>query len=394
MQDLLASNRRIRAAYEGGKADRVPIFPPISWSPRRNILQEKPGGWRGEPDFIKVARLVEEHCDPVPSLGEVRPPAVWAPGSYQRFLEAPAQYIEELPAQKLGNGRNRQMTLLHTPKGDLRYVKEWEDGIETVWDVEKPIKCVEDARRMLSVPYRFDRPDEKAWEPFRQYRAKMGRDFLTGGGVNSMVAMLCGTMPFELLLEWVVTEREVLKALADAWLERVSEKAGYMLEHGVGPFWHFNGVERASPPMMGPKQWAEWVVPYDGKIMRMIRQRIPDAIIHVHCHGRVGTLLDSWIDMGVSSTDPVEPPPQGNIEMGEAKRRVAGRLTLWGNIEFADMEHCTPDQIEDKVRHALEDGGKQHTILFPSATPHERHSGRFTANAVRYIEAGLKYGQW
>jgi hypothetical protein len=31
-------------------------------------------------------------------------------------------------------------------------------------------------------------------------------------------------------------------------------------------------------------------------------------------------------------------------------------------------------------------------VLYPSATPHERHSPQFLANARRYIEAALKYG--
>ena len=77
--------------------------------------------------------------------------------------------------------------------------------------------------------------------------------------------------------------------------------------------------------------------------------------------------------MGVDSIDPVEPPPQGDIE-------------------FVDMETRTPDIIEEKVRRAILEGGKERTVLFPSATPHERHSQKFLANAVRYIEAGLKYG--
>jgi hypothetical protein len=56
------------------------------------------------------------------------------------------------------------------------------------------------------------------------------------------------------------------------------------------------------------------------------------------------------------------------------------------------MERCTPDQIEEKVRSAIEEGGKKRMVLFSSATPHERHTRRFLANARRYIEAGLKYG--
>jgi SAM-dependent methyltransferase len=66
----------------------------------------------------------------------------------------------------------------------------------------------------------------------------------------------------------------------------------------VGPFWHFNGVERAAPPMMGPRQWEKWVVPYDGEIMRRIKAADPSARIHVHCHGKVRTLLDSFVEMG------------------------------------------------------------------------------------------------
>ena len=47
----------------------------------------------------------------------------------------------------------------------------------------------------------------------------------------------------------------------------------WWLPQGVGPFWHFSGAERASPPMMGPRQWEEWVVPYDGELMRRIHAR-------------------------------------------------------------------------------------------------------------------------
>jgi uroporphyrinogen-III decarboxylase len=237
---------------------------------------------------------------------------------------------------------------------------------------------------MLSVPYEFTPPDRAELEPFRRRRAERGSDCIGGAGVNSMVAMLCGMMSFEQLLEWVVTERGAIKDLADAWLERTGQKVEFLLSQGVGPFWHFNGVERASPPMMGPRQWEELVVPYDGEIIRRIKAADPESLIHVHCHGRVGTPLDSFVEMGVDSIDPVEPPPQGDVDMAEAKRTYDGRLVFFGNIAFADMETRTPEEIEEQVRRAIEDGGRENVVLCPSATPHERHSRRFTANAVRY----------
>jgi hypothetical protein len=392
MADLRTSAQRLRACYRGEVADRVPICSPISWHPMRDIDQEKPGGWRAEAGFIEIARLVQEFCDPHPLWSPVPPPRVFAPYSYQRFLEAPQEYIEELPPQRRSTIRTRRTHILHTPKGDLTWAYDEDDGIETRWDIIKPIQTLEDVDRMLSVLYRFEPPPPAAFEAHRKYRAEAGPDALGGVSINSMVAMLCGVMDYGLMLEWLLAESAAIRALADAWLERTRQIVDYLLDQGVGPMWHFNGVERACPPMMSPRQWDQWVVPYDGQIMRQIKSRNPEALIHVHCHGRVGTLLKSFLETGVDSTDPVEPPPQGDIEMAAARRIVGDRMVLFGNIEFLDMETRTPQEIEALVRSAIEQSGKKHLVLYPSATPHERHTPKMLANARGYIEAGLKYG--
>jgi uroporphyrinogen-III decarboxylase len=371
----------------------VPILSPIGWRPQGDIDATEFGDWRDEERFRRVARLVQEHCDLKPPYNRVGFPRVFAPQSYQRFLEAPQEYIEKLPPVKLSAIRTRHTTVLHTPKGDLEWVFDVDEGVFTWWDIQKPVQCVEDVEKLLSVPYAFHPPDPAELEPFRQHRAEMGTDAVGGAGVNSMVAMLCGIMSYQQMLEWLLIEPDLIRLLADTWLERTGEKVDWLLAQGVGPFWGFNGVERAAPPMMSPQQWDQWVVPYDGEIMRRIKAADPEAKIHVHCHARVRTLLDSFVEMGVDSTDPVEPPPQGNADIAEVKERYAGRLVFLGNIEFLAMETRQPDEIEALVRRAIEAGGKQNVILMPSATPHERPSDLCMANAERYIEAGLKYGQ-
>ncbi|MBN1137804.1 MAG: hypothetical protein JXM73_14545 [Anaerolineae bacterium] len=390
--DYDASCRRICGTYRREKVDRVPILSPIPWQPGDDIDAAEFGDWRDEERFRRVARLAQRHCDRRPPTNRVGFPGVFAPQSYQRFLEAPQEVVEEIEPIRLSQRRTRHTVLLHTLKGDLRWVYDVDEGILTWWDIQKPVQCIEDVDRLLSVPYAFTPPDPAAYEPFRAHRAAMGENAVGGAGVNSMVAMLCGIMSYEQLLEWVLLEPEIIKRLADTWLERTGEKVDWLLSQGVGPFWHLNGVERATPPMMGPRQWERWVVPYDGELMRRIKAADPQARIHVHCHGKVGTLLDSLVEMGVDSTDPVEPPPQGDVDLAQAKERYAGKLVFLGNIEFLDMETRSPHEIEALVRRALEEGGRQNVILMPSATPHQRPSDLFLANAERYIEAGLKYG--
>jgi uroporphyrinogen-III decarboxylase len=390
--DYEASCKRICSTYRREKADRVVIIPPIPWQPYEDIDSAKFRDWRGEAGFRKLAKLVQNHCDPQPPYNKIAVPSVFEPQSYQRFLEAPQEYVESLPAEKVTPTRLRQTTVLHTPKGDLSWIYEEEEGSLTRWDRKKPVECEEDVERLLSVPYRSCPPDPTGFAAFRQHRDEMGSNAISGGNVNCMVAMLCGIMSFELLLEWVVTRPELIKTLADTWLARTGEKVDWLLSQGVGPYWHFNGVERASPPMMGPKQWDQWVVPYDGEIMRRIKSADPHAMIHVHCHGRVRTLLDSFVQMGVDSTDPVEPPPQGDTDFAEVTRLYGDKLVFFGNIEILDMETSEPDEIETLVRKVIENSGKNNVVLMPSAWMHERPTDRFLANAERYIEAGVKYG--
>ena len=382
------------AAYRGERADRVPICSPISWHPSRDIDREKPGGWRGDPNFIRVARLVQEYCDPFVVWSPMPYPQSCSRFVYQRFLEAPDELVVEKPVEQVGDNRRRHTFVLPTPKGDLTWAYEEDEGIETSWDVRQPVERPEDVEKLLSVAFSLKKPASSEYDAFRRHRREMHHDAICGGHVNSMVAMLVGVMRYEQVLEWLITEPERIKLLADTWLERTWARVDFELSQGVGPFWHFNGVERAAPPMMSPRHWDELVVPYDGEIMRRIKAQDPEARIHVHCHGRVGTMLDSWLSLGVDSIDPVEPPPQGDIEFVDAKRRVAGRLTLFGNIEFCLLDLGTPDEVETAVCRALDEGGKQHMVLFPSAVPHQQHTPRFTANAIRYIKAGLKYGRF
>jgi hypothetical protein len=390
--DYEASCRRVWGTYRREPVDRVPITSPIGWMPYQ-ALDVEYGDWRDEERFRRVARLVRQHCDLKPPYNVIGIPRVWAPQSYQRFLEASQEYVEELPPEKLSDVRTRHTTLLHTPKGDLKWVRDQDEGIFTIWDRHKPVNSIEDAEALLSVPYEFIPPDPAEYEAFRQYRAERGDLAVGGAGVNSMVAMLCGIMHYQQVLEWLLLEPEMIKRLADTWLERVGEKVDWMLSQGVGPFWSFNGVERACPPMMSPQQWDQWVVPYDGEIMRRIKAADPEARIHVHCHARVRTLLDSFVEMGVDSTDPTEPPPQGNADFGEVKQAYDGKLVFYGNVEFLDMETRQPDEIEALVRAAIEEGGKRNVILMPSSRPHQRPSELCLANCERYIEAGLKYGE-
>jgi len=102
-----------------------------------------------------------------------RRPRVFEPLSYQAFLEAPAQYVERLPLERVSDIRTRHTYVLHAPKGDLKWVYEEDAGIFSPWDMHRPVESVADVETLLSVPYKFTPPAPAPFEAFRRHRAEM-----------------------------------------------------------------------------------------------------------------------------------------------------------------------------------------------------------------------------
>ncbi len=192
-------------------------------------------------------------------------------------------------------------------------------------------------------------------------------------------------------LEWCASKSALIEKLIAIRFERTYQRLEYVLKNGFTGCFIFGGAELATPPMMSPELFDAFVVKYDSRLFDLVHRYA--GLVRVHCHGNVKDALSKFIDMGADALDPLEPPPQGDIEMDDAKRICGGRMTLLGNIEFSDLETLTPMEIEEKVKRAICDGGKERFILYPASRSISALTDRFTANAIRYVEAGIKYGE-
>jgi len=184
----------------------------------------------------------------------------------------------------------------------------------------------------------------------------------------------------------------MIDELIQVVFERIYQQLKYLLEQGVGPIFHFGGSEQATPPMMSPQLYDEFVVKYDGQLFDLVHRY--KKYVAVHCHGRIKNVLGKMVDMGVDLLDPVEAPPSGDIEIGEAKRKVKGKITLVGNIQFSDLEFSTPETIDKKVRAAIHSGGEKYFILGTTDGPITSVSDKLKKNYIQLIESSIKYGRF
>lgn len=92
----------------------------------------------------------------------------------------------------------------------------------------------------------------------------------------------------------------------------------------------------------------------------------------LHCHGRIGLILDEIASTGCLGLDPIEPPPQGDISLAEVRARAGEQMVLFGNLEASDLEMLPAEDFRRMVQHALDEGMRgsgRGFVLTPSSCP-------------------------
>jgi MtaA/CmuA family methyltransferase len=145
--------------------------------------------------------------------------------------------------------------------------------------------------------------------------------------------------PFTQLLE-LIDHRNALAALMDdpekceACLEAL---AGGALALGRGQAEH--GVDAilvssafAGAGFISPAHYRRFVLPFERKVIHGIKT-FRDLPVYTHTCGRIGDRLELIMETGTDGIDTLDPPPLGNVELSDAKRRIGGRLFIKGNLD-------------------------------------------------------------
>jgi uroporphyrinogen-III decarboxylase len=115
------------------------------------------------------------------------------------------------------------------------------------------------------------------------------------------------------------------------------------------------------------------------------------ALYDYYDDGRLMGLIDILAEAGVDVLETLYPPPVGDIDLAEVKRRIGDRTCLWG---YGDMLYVikmgTPADVDAMVRYAMETAGPRGFVMSTSDSIRE---GTPRANVRAYFEAARKYGR-
>lgn len=374
---------RITAALRGEPVDRVPIwlregFPTVNGPADADDFQR---GWQADPLYRDLFDCVAPHVDSIEGFGGF---------PQNRWLMVPWKYIsgetvEDTPRRRV------HRTTIRTPRGDLHDVTEVTRGHATTWHRKPMVESLDELAMLAEVPHEMDREAlVQLAANVREANERTGDLGVTRAFLSSPVVCISGAMPFELFLELSVTERGLFHELCEEVTRRYLSvlEAWFAVEEPDTTFC-FGGSEQCTPPMMAPRTYDEYVLPYEGRLIRWLKER--GKLVAVHCHGKVAHALQGMMEAGADATDPVEPPPAGDVTYEQARAIAGDRLTLMGNLEWDRLEAAEPAEIREHVRGVLSHGNRR-LILGASAGPISAVTPRLAANYRAWVDTALEFG--
>jgi len=367
------------AALQGKPHDRVPLWMREgfgSWY-EPDGRDEFLNGWMGDPKHRHLQSAAED-------AGAVFW-RMWEPPMLNRFLmTSPAVIHME---EKRDGDTIRCLGMIETPKGDLHFVNRMERGIDTVWHEEVPVKAWSDVEKLLSVPFKMD---ESSIDSFHKHLRHLEETSCPENTqvcvfIPSPIVTISRCMPFADFLEKTIAESEAIHEILDIVTQRMLLSLDLLMPFISEeiPLW-LGGSEQCTPPMMGPLSFDEFVKPYDGRLVRQLKEKY-GRVVGCHCHGRVAHALSAMVEMGFDATDPVEPPPQGDVELAQAFSITGNRLTLIGNMQYSELEHNSQEFIREKVRTASKSKEKR-LILGASAGPMSAIDDKLLENYLAWFD--------
>jgi len=378
----MTSAERLLAAYRGEAVDRVPVwlregFPPFGeLAPAGDFSR----GWQSD----KLFRELYEELAP-----RVDWSATWRVLGTNRWLTVPGSAIESEMLEDSGSVRRRKLTV-RTPRGELFAVTEQRRGVDTTWVLKHLVESREDLARLSSVPWELDSGRASdSLDTYRRVRARCGQAVLPRAFISSPMVCVSGCMPLELFLELSVSDPDWIAELCEEVLRRQMLIYERVFSPETVTVVIIGGSEQCTPPLMSPGSYDRFVVPFETRLIEfMHRLNIP---VQIHCHGRVRHALRCMMEEGADATDPVEPPPAGDVTYEQARGIVGERMTLVGNLEWDVLASAEPAQVREHVRRVLSLGNRR-LILSSSAGPISAITPRIAANYRAWIEAAEEFG--
>lgn len=351
------------------------------WPPGVVAFGVDPFGWHGErASYREVCASALERCTLLPKVLPI-PHPLCVGGEGVRI--GCAERTEEE-----SGARVRQHTL-QGPGAPFTMVEVQTPG-DSSWKTRKRwIETEEELERFLAMDLAPAQPDLEA---VRRKERQVGGRGLPYVEVADPFGVVAGMFPTKTFYVKLLADRERVIGLLETAGRRVLSAVETLCREAGCPFiLRLTGAELAVPPFLRRADFLELEGPFYRRVAAMARDAgIPAGF---HCHGPVGEIMEDIWGMGFAVLEPFEPPPRGNVPIGEALAAARGRGVVLGGVDEVLLHTGSREEVraavEGCLREARAAGGPY--ILSQSATPFfEPLEDRARENLLLMMELGAR----
>lgn len=368
----MSGKERWTAALWGKSVDRIPIwlFDGLKYEPTIDFTDDFLLSWRMNEKYRKMMKDFSDIIDIAERTG-IYP--------FNCLLLMPEKYIERKDEIQKDANTKEQTAIIHAPHGDLYSVTQKIRGVNTIWNTGYPVRNIEDLRNLACVPFEVDyEAIDRQFQQFNKLYTEVGDKGIIQVILNSPIKVVSGCMPLDTFLELSVVEEDYFHELLEMIVDRYLKVFQAIFDrHDYDAVFWLCGSEQCTPPLMNPSAFDKFVVPYDKKLVDFLKSR--GKLVGCHCHGKTKHALGCMIEAGYQATDPVQPPPQGDLSIDEAVEIVDGKMTLIGNLEFPEIEYRETAYMIQKTLDVLKHKDKR-IVLGAAAAPISLSTGHYIDN--------------
>jgi len=349
------------ATLRGGPVDR----PPVSFYELNGIDEnpenDDPFNIYSHPSWLPLIELTRGHTDRIVMRGV----------AYKSVTPNPVDELTEKESM-IRNGSRYTVQRVRAGGRTLTARTRRDPDVNTVWTEEHLLKDTDDLRAFLAI--RPPDPDGRI-----DSQRVLDAEALLGDTGIVMIDTpdpLCLAASLFDMAEYTViamTEQGLFHQLLERFAATLLPKTEAVAKALPGRLWRIYGPEYASPPYLPPGLFREYVCRYVKPMIASIQRY--GGYARIHSHGNLRLILDDIAAMGADGLDPIEPPPQGDVELGYVREHYGKDLVLFGNLEVSDIENLPTGQFEEKVKRAVAQGtagAGRGFVLMPSACPYGR----------------------
>lgn len=322
-----------------------------------------------DPSWQSLLQLAEERSDLIRMRSAVRARS-WDPQTRDEGAEPAGCAVQ---TQRYREGEwHCVRTMIRSGGRALSSTTRRSPAVDTTWTTEHLLKGVDDLKAYLELPDEFFAEKIDVAKLVAD-DAKVGDRGIVMVDTEDPICAAASLFRMEDFLTVALTEPVLFHRLLEKLARPLYARTEYVAQAFPDHLWRIYGPEYAAEPFLPPRLFREYVVRYTEPMVRTIKKH--GGFARLHCHGRIGALLDLFCAMGADATDPIEPPPHGDVSLAEVRRKYGDRLVLFGNIELSDIESLEPAEFETLVAQTLAAGTQgqgRGFVLMPSSAPNGR----------------------